>query len=266
MRRINSFLKPLSEEEIAKKERDSYEKAKTNLERMSYWLPLVSAKNFLSIPQTQIIQFNFEMFKELLSDKNHEKTIEKLQLLFEQEVELSGELFMKTGNFSDKFHFSTPHLKDRANAGKQFYSMWYTSLMFGVPLTTEWVLREFISNKEELDDIYDGMPLRTEYRVFFDFDTKEVIGISNYWHPNVMKNGIRDEGDLSTYKNNEERIIEEFNAYKHYVIELVVKQVENCGLKGKWSIDVMKNGDEFYLIDMARMEFSALINEMEEMK
>ena len=138
--------------------------------------------------------------------------------------------------------------------------------MFGVPLTTEWVLREFISNKEELDDIYDGMPLRTEYRVFFDFDTNEVIGISNYWHPIVMKNGVRDEVDLSTYKNNEERIIEEFNAFKYYVIELVVKQVEDCGLKGKWSIDVMKNGDEFYLIDMARMEFSALINEMEEMK
>ena len=44
--------------------------------------------------------------------------------------------------------------------------------------------------------------------------------------------------------------------------DLVVSEVSNllkdCKLKGQWSIDVMQNGSDFWLIDMARASESAL--------
>ena len=38
----------------------------------------------------------------------------------------------------------------------------------------------------------------------------------------------------------------------------VEKLLPNCRLKGQWSIDVMQNGNDFWLIDMARASESSL--------
>ena len=59
--------------------------------------------------------------------------------------------------------------------------------IYGVSTTNEWIVREFIKDKENNGQIYHGLPLHTEYRVFIDFDTDEVIGISPYWEPELMK-------------------------------------------------------------------------------
>lgn len=262
---ISKFLRVLTEEEIIERNERMYNRAKNIPERMSYWLPEVSKKDFLKIPETQIVQFSKKQFEDLIKDSEHEEVITALQSFFEKEVKLTGDLFIKTGNFSNKFDFKVPMLKDFSKAGEQFFSMYYTSLMFGVPLTAEAVFRELIECKG-VPTIYEGMPLNTEFRVFYDFDEKKVIGVSNYWHPDVMKNGLGTQEDLETYIKEEARIIEEFNIHKADVMEKVSKQVTDANLTGKWSIDVMYANEEFYLIDMARMESSALIAQMEKVE
>lgn len=51
--------------------------------------------------------------------------------------------------------------------------------IYGAATTNEWVVREFIKDKENNPCIYKGLPLHTEYRVFIDADTKEVLGINH---------------------------------------------------------------------------------------
>ena len=62
--------------------------------------------------------------------------------------------------------------------------------IYGVSTTTEWVVRDFIKDKENNPKIYEGLPLHTEYRAFVDFETKEILGITPYWDEKVMKDNF----------------------------------------------------------------------------
>ena len=61
-----------------------------------------------------------------------------------------------------------------------------TPSIYGVSTTNEWVVREFIGDKENNPCIYKGLPLHTEYRVFIDCDKNEIIGFNPYWDPEIM--------------------------------------------------------------------------------
>lgn len=45
---------------------------------------------------------------------------------------------------------------------------------------------------------------------------------------------------------------------KDLVVSEVTKLLKDCKLNGQWSIDIMQNGSDFWLIDMARASESAL--------
>lgn len=141
--------------------------------------------------------------------------------------------------------------------------------IYGVSTTNEWAVREFIEDKENNPCIYKGLPLHTEYRVFVDFDTKQVIGINPYWDPDVMKQRFGHESDADNphnkhdyiiYSMHEETLMNRYNQNKDTVVNNINSLIQNIdGLSGQWSIDIMQNGDEFYLIDMALAQNSALI-------
>lgn len=69
----------------------------------------------------------------------------------------------------------------------QFASPLNNKVVYGVSSNNEWVVRDFVDDVEDNPTIYNGLPLHTEYRVFVDFDTEEIIGIAPYWEPSVMK-------------------------------------------------------------------------------
>ena len=69
--------------------------------------------------------------------------------------------------------------------------------IYGVSTTNEWVVREFIPDLENNPCIYHGLPLHTEYRVFVDCDTKDVIGISPYLEPETMLKRFSGEEDAN---------------------------------------------------------------------
>lgn len=260
-----------SEEEKRKRLEESYERANQNPENMSYWLPNIESsttkqESSLRIPATKIISLPLERFDWLQSEKYTPETIKEFNDFLKDglgDFLKEQTLFMKSGIFSNKFEFSTAVVTDRETIGKQFLDLYYTSMLVGAGNTNEVVFREFIADKENRLTIYDGMPLHTEYRVFYDFDNQEVVGVSNYWHPHVMRGNIKEEDEM-TYNKEKDNILSDYENYKTFVIEEVQKWMKGVmNLKGKWSIDVMKNDDAFYLIDMARMERSALVPQME---
>ncbi|MBR2246101.1 MAG: hypothetical protein IJ880_03600 [Bacilli bacterium] len=267
---IPNFKFP-TEVDFEKMERDEYAAAKNNKENMSYWLPKIETSNTrnkssLKIPKTKTEKLDFNTIQWLRSDSYSKEAIQEFNNLLISKLgdfESGKTIFMKTGVFSNKFNFKDAIVHDRNNIGQQFLDIFYTSMCLGVPLIDEVVFRELIEDKEDRPKIYSGMPLHTEYRVFFDFDTNNVLGVSNYWHPEEMERYLSDN-DKGVYLAHKDILLEEFNGLKDDVaLEVAIWMNGVDTLEGKWSVDVMKNGNKIWIIDMARMQRSALVNRME---
>lgn len=256
---------------------------------MSNWLfairEVVDQTNFFKIPRTRIIKVPLALLQSTRVYEYQELSPLSLEIInrYAQkvfELDLEKDYFIKTGTFSSKFDFRNAKVTKGQEVSELGSYLWYIQhqanqmasplnnrVIYGVSSNNEWVVREFIDDKENNPTIYNGLPLHTEYRVFVDFDTEEVIGISPYWHPEVMKENFLDIGvsapiqknhDYINYINHEETLMKRYEENKDLVVSEVLKLLKDCKLKGQWSIDVMQNGSDFWLIDMARASESAL--------
>lgn len=166
---------------------------------------------------------------------------------------------IKNGCFSNKYDFSTC-LATKDNLAKQLWKINYISCMYDTGGETELVVRELIPYcKEETPVIYNGMPLREEVRVFYNFDKKKIEYIVDYWDydycyknlDNISdkivfnwfhnKTAGRNEGHKLKLENIKTTICEKINTLKF-----------DDKLKGIWSIDFLNEEHNLYLVDMAR--------------
>lgn len=265
-------IKMPTPEEIEERLRQRYKEDGTTPENMSLWLPhLTESKtqgdSVLKIPKTKTVTLDYDWYKWL---RNDSYTPEKVKEFNEYLLSLVGDFeegkpfFMKTGIYSDKFVFEKCAVRDRSTVGQHFLDIFYNSMIVGAASTNEVVFRELIEDEDASPTIYHGMPLHTEFRVFYDYDTKRVVGVANYWHPDIMENALRNPYDQNGYRDAKEKLLSEYETFKAKVCEEVATFMEGVGgMDGRWSVDVMKNGDSFWLIDMARMERSALLDQME---
>jgi hypothetical protein len=88
-----------------------------------------------------------------------------------------------------------------------------------------------------------------------------------YWDPDVMKQRFGHGRDANTpnmlhdyviYRTQEDILMEEYRRNELLVREKIREMLGDIPLDGQWSIDVMQNGDDFYIIDMALAATSAL--------
>ena len=66
--------------------------------------------------------------------------------------------------------------------------------------------------------------------------------------------------DYVIYKAHEDTLMSRYNKNKDAVVANVEALLPYLDLQGQWSIDVMQNGDDFWIIDMAIAENSAFYN------
>ena len=66
-----------------------------------------------------------------------------------------------------------------------------------------------------------------------------------------------DEHDAITYAIHEDTLMNRFNENKDMIVNRVKDLLPDLQLHGQWSLDIMQNGDDFWLIDMALAENSA---------
>ena len=256
---------------------------------MSNWLfaikEVVDKTQFFKLPKTRIIKVPLALLQSTRVYDFRELSPLSLEIIdrFAMKVfdlDLDKDYFIKTGTFSSKFDFRNAKVTKGQEVSELGSYLWYiqhqanqmasplnNKVIYGVSSNNEWVVREFIDDKENNPTIYNGLPLHTEYRVFVDFDKEEIIGISPYWHPEVMKENFLDIGvsapiqknhDYINYINHEETLMKRYEENKSLVISEVSKLLKDCKLKGQWSIDIMQNGSDYWLIDMARASESAL--------
>lgn len=260
----------------------------TNPNSMGHWLPaLVEAARDvegLRIPKTTIARVPLPILQltrcEYMTLTPTTKRIvdEWAKKVFG--LEPDGDYFIKTGTYSSKFDFRNVRVHDPKEINKlgeyllfihfqalQMASPLCRPCIYGVSTTNEWVVRRFISDTEMRPTIYNGLPLRCEYRVFVDCDTDEVLGIHPYWDPEVMKSKFDSANDPDslhdaiTYRAAEPELMRTYETNKDRVADLAAELLPNLDLAGQWSIDIMQDGDDLWLIDMALAENSALYRE-----
>ena len=113
-------------------------------------------------------------------------------------LDFQKDYFVKTGVFSSKFDFRNAHVQGEkevkelgeyllfiSNQASQLASLMHGT--YGAATTNVWAVRDYIHDVENNPCIYKGLPLHTEYRVFVDFDTDEILGISPYWRSDIME-------------------------------------------------------------------------------
>lgn len=266
----------------------TYQIVGCNKNTMGYWFPkLVTAignDSFFKLPKTKIMKVPLSLLQ--LTRTDYEKltntTLEIVDRFCKKAFELDNgkDYFIKTGTYSSKFDFRNAHVEkgDEVNdIGEYLLFIHFQALqmasplnnhpIYGVSTTNEWVVREFIEDVEDNPCIYKGMPLHTEYRVFVDFDDDRILGISPYWEPNIMKSRFtkfedsdspHNKHDYITYSLHEETLMKRYDDNKGEVLSEIERILPSIDLEGQWSIDIMQNGEDFYIIDMALAQNSAL--------
>lgn len=263
----------------------TYQILSMNRNSIGNWLPaLVEAnknKDFFKIPSTKILKVPIPVLQltrlEYMDLTRTTKEIINRYIYKVFDLDDENDYFIKTGTYSSKFDFRNAKVtkgNEVHELGEYLLFIHYQALLmasplngksiYGVSTTNEWVVREWIEDKENNPTIYHGLPLHTEFRVFVDCDSKEVLSIENYWKPEVMEkrfsenrgDGIDDKHDSVTFLLNKERLCKRYEDNKEKVIEEIKKILPDLNLKGQWSIDIMLNGEDFWLIDMAIAENS----------
>lgn len=264
----------------------TYEIIGMNKNSMGYWLGAVERAadktEFFKYPKTKVIKVPLPLLQLTRIDyETHTPTTIKILNEFCMrafELDVNKKYFIKTGTFSSKFDFRNALVQGEQEVRElgeyllfihfqalQMASPLSTPTIYGVSTTNEWVVREFIDDVENNPTIYKGMPLHTEYRFFVDLDNNEILGVSPYWREDVMKksfnSGNQDnhkKHDYVIYKMHEKKLYKKYNENVNKLTKEIERMIPHINLEGQWSIDVMQNGDTFYLIDMAQAHESAL--------
>lgn len=222
-------------------------------------------KDNLFVPDTSIIPLDPSFIKYLYMD-NFDDEIDKkiseyfLEKLKSQDFDLNRDLFVKTGKFSDKFNFDNPYVKkeDVSNIGKHIINVCYSSICLHDFISPYILVREFIHTNYSRPTIYNGLKLNTEFRVFYDFDNKQIMDIINYWDYDTMESNLKTTSmeDYNSFLNVGKIIENDFNSLKSSLHDLVTNTFCEINLDGKWSVDFLWDGNNFRLIDMAIAEQS----------
>lgn len=248
-----------------------YAEFNLNPNDIANWLPQLefavatAQQPFFKIPKTTYLQLQPELSQFMrieYQDTNKRSRDYFNQILFDLlQLDASKEYFIKTGTFSSKFEFRNAHLTEPLEVGEYFQVINNFAMTVGAGRSNTVVAREWIPDVDHRPTIYNGMPLRTEFRFFVDFDTNTVIDAVPYWNPIVMKRALQmqaSQADFNTYLALEDTLMREYNEWQAPLTKQLQKLLPAIDLKGRYSLDVMKNGDDFYIIDMALMSDSAL--------
>lgn len=265
MSSLSERLNNIDWEQVRK---DRYKEELENLNNFSYWYPKVQNCG-IPMVKSRIYQIPFDMWKLFNeADENpsaYDKCIDWLKETM-QNNDISKHAFynIKNGCFSNKFDARYCNVQG-VDIPKSFMEIQMLSQYYDTGGTTELIVRDYLPfNHEITPTIYNGLPLRPEFRVFVDFDTNEVLYIVNYWDYDYCIKGMYNATDNIVFNYMKDELLEKFDEHKSMVIQLVKEkllkhnQEQTDKLTGQWSVDIMLWADKtYYLIDMAVANRSA---------
>lgn len=258
---IEDFIKMhLPDDEEMKQLRiKSYNYSISNKNNFSYWYPRIISTSFKMANIVYNKVFSIEE-RDIIEKDYNEVDFKQIRDMLSPVIESMNPTkvySIKNGTFSNKFNFNSS-LATRDNLERKFYEVNYMAACVGAEGGTEIVVRELIDSDDSLTPtIYYGLPLRPEFRVFYDMDNKEVLYTVNYWDYDYCRPNITNRTDQIVFDYYKDYLDSKFNEYKD-IVEKLVKNSE-FDLTGKWSVDIMLDDviGDLYLIDMAEADRSA---------
>lgn len=252
----------------------SYEKfqrgSRSEQNCFSFWWEKVKDCG-IPVPQTVVVQTPEDLRKHFCLD-NYDEDMAAIKRWVKEAVEPALEasplknhlLFVKNSLFSNKFDARYCMARPGEDLAWHITNIQYAAMCcmgFGPTGENEFVFREQIRhNHWETPCIYGGLPLRAEFRVFYDFDAHKVIFTANYWDYDYCYPHLYDRTDRIVFDAMRKEIEEKFQMHREKIESLVEKHMKNVeGLTGPWSVDILLNEATHaaYLIDMAVAEESA---------
>lgn len=174
-----------------------------------------------------------------------------------------GLVFLKNGAYSHKFDARSaclPIMSDLAHAVLTIMNEAMLRCGFQYDGTEVLVARERIRyDPKNTPCIYNGLPFRPEYRVFYDFDKKSPVFTVDYWDKDYVYPNLHELTDKIIYDAWYGYVRQRYDANWKAVQYLASKAMEQVqGLSGCWSVDVLQDEqDNLWIIDMAVAEMSA---------
>lgn len=275
MKEIDDFFNkikatlPQSEEDWLELTKKTYNDLRTNKNNYSYWYPLVKDCG-LPIVNSNIYILDFEMLDmigdlyelrsnlatdEFYQTELYKKWQDKIKLMIK---DLKSSVYnIKTGTFSNKFDFNTS-ICYKNDIPSKILELLFKDFEFEADGYSEFVIRDLIKSSNTKLTIYNGLPLNTEIRVFYDFDNRKVMYSHNYWDYDYCKNNLTPS-DRLILENEKKELEYQYALKKERAENLVETHMSTVMLEGQWSIDLMYNEieEKFYLIDMAIAQQSA---------
>ena len=260
-------------EYLEKLSKNHYNEDRNYPENFSNWYPHI--KSFGQFKNAKIIYNQVFTLQEVNTmqetDNISDVNWNKLNLILKPTLDKMNDYKLysiKNGCFSNKFDFSTC-ITDKKHLAENLWKLNYVSSMYDTGGYTELVVRELIPyNKQTTPTIYNGMPLRTELRVFYNMDKKKIEYVTDYWDYNYCYENLPNITDKIIFKwfHQQDSTIERLKYITDYIYKNIHSLEFDDTLKGIWSIDFMlctdceDNYNGIYLIDMARGFRSAYWN------
>ncbi len=214
------------------------------------WFPKIkdcgiSVPNSTIIPVPENVMKAFSMEKMEENQTLIEKWVKSMVMpVFQKHTNRFG-VFMKNGTFSNKFDARDCILPLSSTSGsiaKHIMNINYMSLMCGAGGNTEIVLRNMIPwDSYRIATIYNGLPFRPEFRIFYDFDNHELCYSVNYWDWEYCYSKIaRKATDRIVFEACYPHIKATFDGKCEEAEQLIVEHMKGItGFEGVWSIDLL---------------------------
>ena len=233
-----------------------------NPNELSFWYPKAVESGFRT-PETKIIYMPPDLFGDLLIDcEGEQPELEKRIRDFivanwdvtPGELDIDSKLFFRLGGSSGKFMFRDNCIVNGPDTfANAIRNTVYENLCLDKPYSCTFVFREFIETADERPEIYRGLKLNTEFRIFYDFDKKMFLDGFNYWGDHDRMLMGMPEKQQKEYEKAYPMLEEEYKRLLPALRNECEEKLSRVNLKGRWSVDFMWTGTEFVLIDMAEM-------------
>jgi hypothetical protein len=263
----NIETKPITDAETEEGRNIWLRMLKENPNNFSNWYPNFVASGRLRTPKSVGYRMPDELFSCTFLENPDD--IERLLEWIEREILPSilsdfpkeSNIFFKNGCFSNKFDFAnscliTPEEKTAEGILRHILNIEEPALCFDTRGYLEFVAREWIQPMPGTPTIYNGMPLRPEIRVFYDFGTKELLYDKFYWDWDYCSPRILGTEDADEYSEAYPVIENEYLANRSWALEEIKNALATVEeMEGIWSIDFLlnrtENGYELWMIDAA---------------
>lgn len=264
---VNFLKEPLlpSQEEMEQLTENYFKDQEECPNRIGNWLNKFSPTDKIHIPRTSIVKVPRIVVNAFFME-NKEKDIEIIKKWIENsfiptlknDFSNAKTLFIKNGCYSGKFFFNDAcKLNDFSvdNIMRHILEIEETSLANDIMGDIEFAIREYIEPSNNVT-IYNGMPLRPEIRVFYDFSEHKYLYYAYYWEYKYMIDNLQGE-DLKTFKEYYPKLDLLYKDMIKDDLPNIIKWLNDINFDGVWSIDFLKERDKVYMIDIAQAFRSA---------